>query len=455
MTEAWFRNPDNYIREMVEVGANMIAWDMGYLVKRRLEPIQFAKLYYGESPWRTLLIGTQGSIEIDNEHTLANPLGVYPTWEYGERFELLEEMIAQPAGDDPSCYDDTTVPVQERPVKGQPHRVVVTEIPDLRTGPGRYLIRRIKELQEEYPQCLIHIHGIYSYRIAFGMGFGAADMDSRTKAAKGTVVLPNGKEVIAEKTIGFPQWVTLLGMLPAQLKVPRNRCMYNIKSAMWAGKNWDGAINFKSTATPVAQLDTVSNVSLLPVPTTKSHLSVPVQPQPGDRQVCDTCSLQDKCKYYRQGAVCTVPGSEPARLATMFKSRDADQIIDGLSTLLAANANRLEKGVEEEQAYGELDPEVTKIANQLFNQGVQLAKLIDPNLRGGAKVQVNVGGDAQVITTSSPKQIMGSIVRELERRGIPRAEITPEMVSGLLAEMATGKPQHEAIEGTVLGSRAD
>jgi hypothetical protein len=139
----------------------------------------------------------------------------------------------------------------------------------------------------------------------------------------------------------------------------------------------------------------------------------------------------------------------------MFKSRDADQIIDGLSTLLAANANRLEKGVEEEQAYGELDPEVTKIANQLFNQGVQLAKLIDPNLRGGTKVQVNVGGDAQVITASSPKQVMGSIVRELERRGIPREQITPEMVSGLLAEMASGKPQHEAIEGTVLGSRAD
>lgn len=452
MTEVWFRNPDNYIREIVEVGANTIAWDMGYLVKKKIEPIKFARLYFGQNPWRALLIGAQGSAEIDNTHTLANPAGVFPTWEYGERFELLEEMVAMPAGDDPTIFNDMSVKVNERPVQGQVHRVIVTNLPDMRTGPGRHLIRRIKELQDEYPQCLIHIHGLYSYRIAFGMGFGAADMDSRTKASKGTVVLPNGKEVIAERTVGFPQWITVMGMLPTQLKVPRNRCMYNIKSALWAGENWDKTFNFKSTATPVEQIDTVSNVAPQP-PTTVSHLSVPLQPQPGDRQVCDTCSLQDKCKYYRQGAVCTVPGSEPARLATMFKSRDADVIIDGLSTLAAANANRLERGVEEEQAYGELDPEVTKIANQLFNQGVQLAKLLDPNLRGGAKVQVNVNGNAEVSMASSPQQVMGSIVRELERRGIKRDQITPDMVAGLLAEMAQGKSQPEAIEGTVLGSK--
>lgn len=455
MTEVWFRNPDNYIREIVEVGANTLAWDMGYLVKKRIEPIQFGKLYFGQSPWRALLVGTQGTVEVGTGHTLANPKGVYPTWEYGEQFELLEEMIAMPAGDDPSCYNDITVSKDQRPVQGQDHRVVVTNLPHLSTGAGRHLVRKIKELQEEYPQCIVHIHGVYSYRVAFGMGFGAGDMDSRTKAAKGTVVLPNGKEVLAEKTVGFPQWVTIMGMLPVQLKVPRNRCMFNIKSALWAGQNWDRVFKFKSTATPVDQLDIANNKPQIPPPTTQSHLSVPLQPRPGDRQVCDTCSLQDKCKYYRQGAVCTVPGSEPSRLAAMFKSRDAGLIIDGLSTLAAANANRLERGVEEEQAYGELDPEVTKIANQLFNQGVQLAKLLDPNLRGGAKVQVNVGGNAQVLTNATPNQVMGSIVRELESRGIARDKITPEMVSSLLQEMSAGKPKQEAIEGTVLGTKVD
>lgn len=139
----------------------------------------------------------------------------------------------------------------------------------------------------------------------------------------------------------------------------------------------------------------------------------------------------------------------------MFKSRDSGKIIDALGTLLAANTRRLEAGLREEQEYGELSSEVTKISNQLFAQGVSLAKLIDPNLRGGAKVQVNVGGNAQVISGASPNAIMGSIVRELESRGIPREAITPEMVQGLLAQMANGEDQHKAIEGTVLGTKDD
>ena len=46
-----------------------------------------------------------------------------------------------------------------------------------------------------------------------------------------------------------------------------------------------------------------------------------------------------------------MPGSEPAELAKHFKTRDSDQIIDGLGTLLALQANRLDRGVADEQMY--------------------------------------------------------------------------------------------------------
>ncbi len=129
-------------------------------------------------------------------------------------------------------------------------------------------------------------------------------------------------------------------------------------------------------------------------------------------------------------------------------------IIDGLGTLLATQARRLDRGLADESLYGELDPEVTKMANQLFTNGTKLAKLVDPGRFSGPKVQVNVGaGGAASISASTPNQVMGAIVRELESRGIPRDKITPDMVANLLGEMAQAGGASKAVEGRVISSR--
>jgi hypothetical protein len=422
------------------------------LTKRRIDPYKHADLYYGSAgihDWRVLLVGEQGTAEIRKDRGIDNPVGVYPTWRGTESLELLEEIMAYPIGEDAQACEDPDLDPDERPVFGQEHRVVVIDMPSMTTGPGRALVGKLKELQEDYPDCILHLHGTYSHRVSFGMGFRAADLDPRMNASKGRVTLPTGKEMIAEKTIGCPQWVTLLGMRVVDLKEPRNRCIYNIKSALWASENYMDNVKFKSTGNGLAD---PSKKNSLPV-TTQSHLSGKAVAKTGDKLQCDTCSLQTTCKYYRQGAVCSVPGSEPAELAKYFKTRDSEMIIDGLGTLLAAQTRRMEKGMSEEELYGELDPEVTKIMNQLFTNGVKLAKLVNPALNGGPKVQVNVGsGSAAQISASTPNQIMGAIVRELETRGVPRDKITPEMVQNLLAEMGGANNAPQAIEGHVLGS---
>lgn len=451
MTEVWFRNPSNYIRELVECRAANIAWDRGMLTKRRLDPYKHAELYFqqaGINDWRLLLVGAQGTAELRPGYDVDKPYAVYPTWTATESLELLEEMMAYPIGEDADACNDPNCEVDERPVAGQEHRVVVAELPSLTSGPGRALVRKLKELQEDYPECILHIHGIYSWRVSFGMGFGAADVDPRTNAGKGKVTLPSGKEMIAEKTIGCPQWVTLLGFRVVELKEPRNRCMYNIKSAIWAGENYMDNFKFKSTGDGTANPNDKKSLPL----TTKSHTSKAVVARTGDKIQCDTCSIQTSCKYYRQGAVCSVPGSEPAELAKYFKTRDSDMIIDGLGTLLAAQTRRMEKGMSEEELYGELDPEVSKIMNQLFTNGVKLAKLVNPALQGGTKVQVNVANGAAQISASTPNQLIGAVVRELEGRGISRDQITPKMIENVLGEMAQGRPQHQAIEGQVIGN---
>src|SRR5690606_15291253 len=120
--------------------------------------------------------------------------------------------------------------------------------------------------------------------------------------------------------------------------------------------------------------------------------------------------------------------------ADYFKTRDSDQIIEGLSILTAANARRLERGMEAERVIGDTDKEVTKVMGQLFKQGVDLAKLIDPNLRGGAKVQVDVGsgGQAAIVGQVNPQQFAAGFIRELESQGYSREQITPEMITNLI-----------------------
>ena len=453
-TEVWFRNPSNYIRELIEVRGNRVAWDRGHLQKRKIDAYAHAKLYFsqaGIADWRIMLIGEQGSVELGPNNPIDDPIGVYPTWTGAEDLELLEEMMSDPVGENLKFCNDPNIARDERPVYGQQHRVIVTELPPMNSGPGKALARKLIDLQEDYPDCIMHVHGLYSWRTMFGLGFAAVDMDPRTSAQKGRIFIPPGKEIKFELAIGTPQWISLLGFTMGDLRDPKARCKYNMKSALWSGEHYMENIKFKSTGRGVANTETKK---FKPVETEKPvHGALPVKE--GDKMQCDTCSLQSHCKYYRQGAVCSVPGSEPSKLASYFKTRDAESIIDGLGTLLQAQTRRMEKGMSDEELFGELDPEVTKLMNQIFNNGVKLAKLVDPNLAGGAKVQVNVGGNAQQITASTPNQMIGSIVRELEARGVPRDKITPEMIQGLLAEMSGSGNGASVIEGHVLEAKSD
>lgn len=436
MTEVWFRNPHNYVRELAEVGGPFrVVWDRGILVKKRINPVQHARLYFGaDADFDILCIGRQGTMHLTGDNDISRPLAVYPTWEYGENFNILEEMVSSPIGFDTDACS-AAVPLDERPVLGQPHRVVVTNLPDARLGANRPFYRHLRELQEEYTDCKIFLHGSYSYRVMFGMGFASADTEPRTAAAKGKVMLPNGKELAFARTIGQVQWVSLMGMSVTDLKEPRLRCVFNIKSARWAGDHFNDDIRFKSKGQVVVDPDD----PVTKIPTVKNGFKSDPSliKQPGDMVTCDTCSLNDTCKLSREGAVCTVQGSETNPLAKAFQSRDSSKIIDGLGTILAAQTTRLERGMESEEEFGELDPEVTKVMNQLFSNGVKLAKLVDPTL---TKPLVQINNGRAAVTGASPKEFMAQIVRELEASGVRREDITTDMIESMMRKMAPPAP---------------
>lgn len=142
-------------------------------------------------------------------------------------------------------------------------------------------------------------------------------------------------------------------------------------------------------------------------------------------------------------------------LARMFQSRDSGLIIDGLGTLLAANTRRLEAGLREEQAFGDRNPEVTKQMSQVFDQGIKLAKLIDPALRGGPSVQVNVGSTAHQVAQSTPQEMVASVFRQLRMQGVEAEDITPDMVQGILDSMNNKHALPAAVQGEVISRHDD
>lgn len=452
MTEVWFRNPHSYAREIAEVGENRVAWDRGMLKKRSIDPVAHANLFFGPDNWRLRLIGTQGTMELDPEHGPLNPKAVYPTWCYGEPSGFLEDLMENPVGKDMEACFDIEVPVDERPVYGQPHVVVIAEGPEggAQTLHGRKFFRWLSELQQDHPECQLYVHNLYGFRTMFGLGFGAVDVDARMDASKGKVILPSGEIVKYERAQANPKWLAALGMSVGDIEVPRNRCIFNIRSALWAGENYGKIFNFRIDRVG-HRVDVVTPKIEYNPDGTKNYLTRTNKSEPGDYIACDSCSLRQNCKYEREGAVCSVPHSEGSKLARYFKTRDSGMILDGLGEIMALGAKRVEDAVEKEEYEG-LDPQVTAMLQELFKQGVTLAKLVDPALRGpavGVNVNVGQGGAAQV-EAGNPKAIIAGVIRQFELEGYKRHEITPEMIEGALAGAGD---QRRAIAGQVIGEQ--
>jgi hypothetical protein len=381
---------------------------------------------------------------------------VYPTWQYGEEEFILEEYMENNVGDDPELTGmkpSSTLPIETIPVAGQEHRVIVMNFPDLGTGPGKMFLKFLKELQDEHPDVILHLHGATTFGNAVRLGYRAFDWEPRISAAGGSFYLPTGLAV--KKTASREEhkdWLRVLGFKPVEMDEPRNRCLCNIRAVSWAAANF--AKDLKVVVGPKKVDITASAAEYDPETDARaSHFFKMVKPLPGDKYVCDSCSLYYACKFYREGSVCSLPATEPKALSSYFKTRDAGTIIDGLAEVLEINIDRMQEGRELEKVMG-LDPEVSKLLNSIFTQGTQLAKLVDPTLRN-PKVQVNIGnnGGQTAIQLGDPRQLLAQAIRELESQGFTRDQITQEMITGVLtgagARMVAAPVviEHEASDG--------
>lgn len=464
MTDLWLRQPKAYIIQALDEGHTKFTYHVAALLQSKLEILSWlraAAMGYGTDV-RVMLIDHAGAPEYSIFNNYSTPEAVYPTWEPEEKLEDLIWLIENPVGQNKDFCYDTSIQKDLRPVFGQKHRIVIHRVND--SGPTLdHILRMLAELQQRYPDVELFISGPKHFHNLFGLGFKAVDWMptnmSETGAVYERVILPSGKAIKDDAVydIRYKDWFELLGYTQSDLTSREDLVRYTLRSVAWAAHNFDLTKPFLYRARKKSILDPAfTYVSeddfVLPAARRKLMRNVGLPHTEFDKFMCDTCILHNACTLYRSGSVCVVKGSETVGLADSFGTRNADAIIGGLGQLLKKQAERLEDAQAREDDSGELDPEVTKLYNSVFANGVKLAKLIDPSL-SSAKVQVNVGvgisGQAAAVAASDPKQLVAGIVAALEAQGIPREQITSDMVKGVLTSMAQNGQQRAIVAAQV------
>ncbi len=465
MTEVWMGNPRAYILEALDEGFRKFTWHMGHLETDGSEVLSWfrtATMGYG-SKCTIMLIDVYGCPVYTAFSSYDKPLAVYPSWTPEESWDNLIWLMENNPGEDENYYLDESVPQAMRVVKGQKHKVVVHRIGV--AGPEQQaLMLQLRALQLRYPDVDLMISGLRGFTYILGYGFGSADWCPHNVTPLGGVtrqiVTPSGKQVNHPDYYAarYDDWFALVGWNSADVVEARDALRFNLRAFSWASVNWNRVVPFASKRgqkkhfLQPGMIQMPDTVMVLPAARRKLMRNIGVKASELDQFQCNTCILQNACTLYRADSVCVVKGSETVGLADSFGTRSSDAIIGALGQLMKKQVERLEDAQDAEDAAGEIDPEVTKMYNSVFANGVKLAKLVDPDLGKTTQVNVNVGvaasGPAQV-AAADPRQLVAGIVRELEAAGIPREEITSAMIKGVLTSAAKNGDTKVAVQAAI------
>lgn len=478
--EMWLLDPGPFIDIAFEMGFVNFVFRSAYHEARATKQDfrKFIDMFARGRPWRAMWQPYPGNFTVLFTSMLGwdHPAAVWELWRANEmKLEQLQEMYLNPppAGKYLGVYGPNSREFGDlaEVVSGQPHRVVLANAP-ARDTDWAAIATFAQRLQVTDPISTLHFHGQKSVGRTVGVAAKSFDHPVRLGWDDGfpRILLPNGLtwRTASKPTSYHKDWLRLIGVEPKEyLKITdrtdlsRETYRINLLSLRWAFLNWERAWDFRRQDADEADIESADldwNPRSVPVRMRKTKSEI----KELDRWLCNTCTLQLKCPYSREGSVCIVPDSEPAELASFFRTRSSFNIIEGLGIILAAQTKRAQHGIAMEEKRAEqiddeglpstgLSPEVTRILNSVFDRGVQLAKLVDPALgaRLTPKTQIlNINaGMAPGIAPANAQALMSGVESALEARGIALGDATPDQIQEILAESAASAIDATSSEG--------
>lgn len=472
--EFWLLDPGPFIDIAFDLGMSQFVFRSQYHEAPgvRQDFTKYIDIYSRGREWRVIWVPYPGdwAVLFTDKRGWKQHEAVWPIWR--AKTEPLKKLAhlfenPQPAGTIIGHWGvasrSASTPVDV--VDGQPHRVLMAAMPHPE-GQWAEVATFAQQLQATNPETTLHCHGQKSVGRTIGIAAKSFDHPVRLGWDDGfpRILLPNGMLWCTHSapTPHQENWLRVVGSSSREVrgldrkKLARKVYEINLKSLRWAFMNWDRAWDFRRARADEEDIDSADldwSPKTLPIRLRKTkHERMEL-----DRWLCDTCSLQFRCPYSREGSVCIVPDSEPVELAANFKTRNAALIVETLGNILSADAQRAQRALRQELDVIDhiesdpeakptivLSPELSKLMKTLFDRGVVLAKLLDPQLASqmgsGVNVNLNIGAGGAPPTSQA---IHRYVAAQLEARGISLEDATPDLIQSILAESV---PRSRAIE---------
>lgn len=432
--DLWWLDPFKYTQHLKDSGENQVVFTFSKLTKYRIDAREFMRQHFHGLPWKCYVFHNQVVCLIDHTCGPQEIRGSWPVWD-AETYDLeeLKDYIETPWLGRPLAAKADWWDV---PQPGQPHRVFVM---NLRAGTDEFTIKRrqrLTKIQRLYPEVELFIKP-YSFNLALlmGCGFAAGCLDPYLMRwlRRGQVYLPNGMRIDLERCEEFENEIAYLGFDWEDVQYDQDiGLLFTIAAIRYAAHHWDDETGpFYARHHKYGKPDYHNPDMYAEMPSYERMPSFKLDSiKETDKIVCDSCALWRKCPVYRPEAVCGLTSSDSKRLADMALSRNADDVVEMLASIVSKQAERAEKKLDDEKFLESgYDKDVDKMLNNVFKNGVQLAKLRDPTLgRPLVQINANVQQPAKAIESADPRALAMGVIQEIESTGVKREDITEEMI---------------------------
>ncbi|QOP65336.1 terminase small subunit [Gordonia phage Diabla] len=455
--DLWWQNPFKYYEHLKDSGESQVLFDHSMLEKYKINPREFMLQHFRGMSWRCYVMNKDCVVLFDHTCGPRESLGSWPIWDY-EKHDLaeLKDLLETPWKDRPiSEHADW----YEVPSPHQPHRVFLKNaVTGLYDPIWRKRRLRLTKIQRLYPECEMFLKPKgFAVGLMFGSGFTACSVDPYEMRwlEKGKIILPNGRKVHLENVDKFAREIEHFGFDPYDVRYDQDvGLLYCIASIRYAAHHWDDPTGpfYNQKGVHMRAPDFNNPDMYAPMPSYEKVSIKLDKIKPTDKVLCDSCSLWRLCPAYRTEEVCGLPSSETRKLADMALSRNADDVVEMLASVVSKQAERVERKIDDEKFLESgYDKDVDKMLNNLFKNGATLAKLRNPNLgRPLVQINANVNPQAQAIEQADPRALAMGVIRELEESGVPREDITEEMIEKhLQANYAPKQLEGEVVDAEV------
>lgn len=445
--DLWFANPFRYDRHLFEMGESQVLLTWLQLKKKKKTARNYMRQNFHGLPWKVYV--NSGRMTYLQDYTCGEEeiKGSWPTWSF-KTFDLkeLRDLILNPWSE---REPDPNATWYERPVSGQPHRIFIE---DVKISQRKKRLK-LTEIQRAFPEVELFIMPTIgaNMNLLFGCGFtaGCIDMMGMRSINQNSIFLPNGRCVKWENIPLYKDEINYFGFDATEVQDADFGMMFCIASYRYAAHHWDDptgmfanrTINGGDYYNPTMYAGALSYKNA-------KHFK-PEEVKPTDKLLCDSCSLWRKCPVYRTEEVCALPGSETGKLAKLALSRNADDVVEMLASIVSKQAERVEQKIDDEKFLeAGFDKNIDKMLNNVFKNGVQLAKLRDPSLGRAPLVQINAGPQTQqaAVAAADPRALASQVISEIEATGVKREDITEEMIEQHLQGLSPKAKQLESAE---------